>query len=173
MKDILLQLPSFNARSPQANELCQAILLKAKDSRSLDMETGTTTTLAPLNRTRPYLDLLRVIFLEKQLGDLESLLRFYQPLVSKPVLQRLPPQDQVFVISNFAETVAAVKGTNQQSTRNVLAFSSFCFDVRLVSPRKEFALIEPLYLVFTNLKSRTETASQSVLTLTASDRGST
>ncbi|KAK1232359.1 hypothetical protein PQX77_004523 [Marasmius sp. AFHP31] len=127
-KDILLQLPSFNSRSPQTNELCQAILLKAKDSRSLDMDSGTTTTVASLNRTRPYLDLLRVMFLEKQLGDLESLLRFYQPLVSKPVLQRLSQQDQVFVISNFAETLAAINPTEQQSVRNILAFSNFCFD---------------------------------------------
>ncbi|KAL0575802.1 hypothetical protein V5O48_006180, partial [Marasmius crinis-equi] len=69
-KDILLQLPSFNDRSPQTSDLSEVILNKAKNSRSLDMETG-TSTLAPLDHTRPYLGLLRTIFLEKQLGDLK------------------------------------------------------------------------------------------------------
>ncbi|KAG7098253.1 hypothetical protein E1B28_000215 [Marasmius oreades] len=129
VKDILLQLPSFKTRSPETVRLCETIMIKAKDSRSLDMG-GTSNIISPLNRTRSYLELLNTLFLQMQLGNLEALLRFYQPLASKPVLQRLPPQDQLVVISNLAETLAAAT-TNPSDTplaRNVLGFSSFCFD---------------------------------------------
>ncbi|KAF9258846.1 hypothetical protein L218DRAFT_876210 [Marasmius fiardii PR-910] len=133
VKDILLQLSSFKIRSPQTTQLCEVILAKAKDSRSFDM--GTANSLSPLDRTRPYLELLNTLFLEMQLGNLDDLLRFYQPLIAKPVLQRFPQQDQLLVILNLAETLAATNPDDTQLARTVLGFSTFCFGVSLHSRR--------------------------------------
>ncbi|KAF5337644.1 hypothetical protein D9758_013030 [Tetrapyrgos nigripes] len=125
VNDIFLQLSSTSQPSAHATIFGQSVLERAKLAREMDLYASKDA--ATLDQTRPYLDLLSKIFIEKKLGAAEELLKFYNPLVGKPVLQKISPDDRILVIYYLTEAVAA-SPQNSTIVPNVLKVSQACFE---------------------------------------------
>ncbi|KAJ6507414.1 hypothetical protein C8R47DRAFT_1101220 [Mycena vitilis] len=102
VKQLLLQLRSFQSGSSRSNALLSTLLGQAQLCLKADAKTQSLAT------TRFYMDLMAYVAIEKSLGSPMDLLRFYLPaLVAKPYLRKLSSDDQIFVICNMAEALAA------------------------------------------------------------------
>jgi hypothetical protein len=104
VNQLLLHLPAYRSGSPRSNTLLLTLLEKAKSCLKTDL----MSTQPTLETTRFYIDLMAHVAIKKSLGSPIDLLRFYLPtLVGKITIQRLSSDDQIFVICNMAETLAA------------------------------------------------------------------
>jgi hypothetical protein len=102
VKQLLLHLHSYRPGSSRSNALLLTLLKKAQLCLKADAKQPSLAT------TRFYMDLMAYVAIEKSLGSPMDLLRFYLPtLVSKVNLQRFSSDDQIFVICNMAEALAA------------------------------------------------------------------
>ncbi|KAF7376656.1 ArAE-2 domain-containing protein [Mycena sanguinolenta] len=120
VKQLLLQLHSFRLGSSRSNVLLPVLVNKAK----LCLKADVLQQRPSLATTRFYMELMAHIAVEKSIGSPMDLLRFYLPdLVSKGSLQRFSPSDQIFVICNMAEALAACEkdvNTSHPSQLSVL-----------------------------------------------------
>ncbi|KAJ6456389.1 hypothetical protein C8R45DRAFT_943603 [Mycena sanguinolenta] len=120
VKQLLLQLHSFRVGSSRSGVLVPVLVNKAK----LCLKADVSQQRPSLATTRFYMELMAYVAIEKSIGSPMDLLRFYLPdLVSKGSLQRFSPSDQIFVICNMAEALAACeKGikTSEPSQLSVL-----------------------------------------------------
>ncbi|KAJ7090917.1 hypothetical protein B0H15DRAFT_249294 [Mycena belliarum] len=106
VKQLLLHLRALQSGSAQGNDLLQALIEKAQLCFKADA-VGQPT----LASTRFYMDLMHYLVITKSLGSPLTLLRFYLPsLVTKTVIVRLSPDDQLHIICNMAETLAVCEG---------------------------------------------------------------
>ncbi|KAJ7141110.1 hypothetical protein C8R44DRAFT_692909 [Mycena epipterygia] len=102
VKQLLLHLHSYRSGTPRGSTLLLTLLDKAQLCLKADAGQPTLAT------TRFYMDLMAYVAIEKALGSPIDVLRFYLPaLVTKVTIQRLSSDDQIFVICNMAETLAA------------------------------------------------------------------
>ncbi|KAJ7678690.1 hypothetical protein B0H17DRAFT_1078073 [Mycena rosella] len=100
VKDLLLHLRAYRPGSPQGTALLLTLLDKAQLCLKADAGQPTLAT------TRFYMDLMAYVVITKSLGSPTVLLGFYLPaLVAK--MRFLSPDDQISVICNMAETLAA------------------------------------------------------------------
>ncbi|KAJ7122054.1 hypothetical protein C8R43DRAFT_1032975 [Mycena crocata] len=106
VKQLLLDLPTFRSESPLSESLLLTLLEKAQSC--LRADAGQLTT------TRFYMDLMAYVVVEKSSGSPLALLRFYLPtFVGKVTLQKYSPDDQIFIICNMAEALAACEARNK------------------------------------------------------------
>ncbi|KAJ7467035.1 hypothetical protein FB451DRAFT_1259934 [Mycena latifolia] len=102
VKQLLLHLRAYRSGSPQGGDLLSTLLEKANLCLKADAGQPTLAT------TRFYMDLMAYVVITKSLGSPIDLLRFYLPsLVRKMTILRLSPDDQISVICNMTETLAA------------------------------------------------------------------
>ncbi|KAJ7162251.1 hypothetical protein C8R46DRAFT_1353235 [Mycena filopes] len=100
VKQILLSLPSYRLGSSRSNTLLKTIADKTQSCLKADPKS--------LANARFYMDLMAYLAIEKAVVSPTELLLFYVPsLVAKPVLLRLSPDDQLFVVWNVAEALTA------------------------------------------------------------------
>ncbi|KAJ3851068.1 hypothetical protein EV368DRAFT_83898 [Lentinula lateritia] len=128
LKDILMQLQFLDTPCPRGTTLSQSVLQRAKsalfeDHMNLDPQNGTRS----LNKTRPYLDMLSVLFISKRQGNLEDLFNFYTPILGKTVLSSISIEDQLIVLRHFAEALHTCK-TNPPSVIRLLNLTPFFFE---------------------------------------------
>lgn len=141
-----MQLQFLDTPCPRGTTLSQLVLQRAKsalfdDHMNLDAQNGTRS----LNKTRPYLDMLSVIFISKRQGNLEDLFNFYTPILGKTVLSSISTEDQLIVLRHFAEALHACK-SNPPSVIRLLNLTPFFFEVRRTS------LLQPCILKYLCLK---------------------
>ncbi|KAF7293948.1 hypothetical protein MKEN_01458400 [Mycena kentingensis (nom. inval.)] len=105
VKQLLVRLPSLSSHDTILHTLIAQARAALKPRPLTDS-------------ARFYMDLLSYAVVEKALGSPTDLLRFYIPHVGKMALHSLLPADQVCVIANMAEALAAcqTRGTAQQNT---------------------------------------------------------
>ncbi|KAJ7633475.1 hypothetical protein DFH06DRAFT_693041 [Mycena polygramma] len=116
VKQLLLQLRSFQPGSSRSNALLSTLLDQAQLCLKADAKTPSL-----LATTRFYMDLMAYVAIEKSLGSPMDLLRFYLPtLVTKPNLRKLSSDDQIFVICNMAEALAACEKDRDTPQLSVL-----------------------------------------------------
>ncbi|KAJ6538779.1 hypothetical protein DFH09DRAFT_1176215 [Mycena vulgaris] len=102
VKQLLLHLHAYRPGSPHGSDLLLTLLDKAQLCLKADAGQHTLAT------TRFYVDLMAYVAISKSLGSPLDLLRFYLPaLVGKVTIARLSTDDQIYVICNMAETLAA------------------------------------------------------------------
>lgn len=108
VKQILLSLPSYRPGSSRSNTLFKTLADKTQSCLKDDPKS--------LASARFYMDLMAYLAIEKAVVSPTELLLFYVPsLVAKPVLLRLSPDDQLFVIWNVAEALTASEKGAQTS----------------------------------------------------------
>jgi hypothetical protein len=103
-----LSLPSYQTLPERGRVLLEAILQKATISVNADLRQRQPSSLKD---ARFYLDLAAFLVTERRVASAADLLRFYYQdsnLTSKMVLERLPVDDQIFVIVNIAEALASL-----------------------------------------------------------------
>ncbi|KAJ7354533.1 hypothetical protein DFH08DRAFT_855179 [Mycena albidolilacea] len=119
VKQLLLQLQSFRPGSSRGTSLLLALITKAQLCLKADF--AAKQSQSSLTTTRFYMDLMSYVAIEKSLGSPTDLLKFYVPgPVSKVTLTRLSADDQIFVICNMAEALAACEKAVDASQLSVL-----------------------------------------------------
>ncbi|KAJ3996787.1 hypothetical protein F5050DRAFT_47190 [Lentinula boryana] len=130
LKDILMQTQFLDIPCPRGSTLSQLVLQRAKKALSDDhLSPNAQNGSRPLNKTRPYFDILSVLFISKSQSKLEDLINFYTPILGKPVFSQISTEDQLTVLHHFAETLYASKA-NDPSVVRLLNLTPSFFEVR-------------------------------------------
>ena len=136
VKDLLLSLPAFKARSRYGPALVELLLEKVSSSLR--------TVPRSSDNLLSYLDLLAVLVVERHTAPAIQLLRFYcSNLSSKITLQKLGPSDRTLVICNMVETFDATNNATELGddgqqldvlTRQLVDASPFLLEVSTSRP---------------------------------------
>ncbi|KAJ3733387.1 hypothetical protein DFJ43DRAFT_1068889 [Lentinula guzmanii] len=126
LKDILMQTQFLDIPCRRGSTLSQLVLQRAKKALSDDhISPNVQNGSRPLNKTRPYFDILSVLFISKSQGKLEDLINFYTPILGKPVFSQISTEDQLTVLHHFAETLYASKANDPSVIRLLNLTPSF------------------------------------------------
>ncbi|KAJ3802179.1 hypothetical protein GGU11DRAFT_673445, partial [Lentinula aff. detonsa] len=132
LKDILMQTQFLDIPCRRGSTLSHLVLQRAKKALSDDhISPNVQNGSRPLNKTRPYFDILSVLFISKSQGKLEDLINFYTPILGKPVFSQISTEDQLTVLHHFAETLYASKA-NDPSVIRLLNLTPSFFEVRTI-----------------------------------------
>ncbi|GJJ06193.1 hypothetical protein Clacol_000382 [Clathrus columnatus] len=100
VKNLLLPLRSFSSQSEQGDDLLRVLLDKTK---SIYTELKTRPGPFSLDPVKPYLSLLDLIAIVKQVANPAPLLRFYSlSLIGKMALQKLEIESQIDIIHRLS-----------------------------------------------------------------------
>ncbi|KAJ4490923.1 apoptosis inhibitory protein 5-domain-containing protein [Lentinula aciculospora] len=119
LMDILLQLQFLDTPCSRGSTLSQSVLQRAKSALVDDHTNPDAQNGVRLHKTRRYLDILSVLFINKRQGNLEDLYNFYTPILGKVVFSSMPTEDQLLVLHHFVEALHASK-TNDPSVMRLL-----------------------------------------------------